>query len=144
MPLRFDVDGKTVENPGPEEIARGFSFIPVEGMRSISIIMLLRPPVTLWAFGHPKEGYTLDISEDVEPKGTQTSKVTSPANLVPHAEIVRLFQDFARGDDSWQNQFQWEPGMTRLSGAKAMKRPAVIIVSFVLLVLIMKYVLKLF
>jgi hypothetical protein len=144
MPLTFDVDGKTVKDPAPDDIARGFASINAEGRRSISIVMLERPPVQLWAFGHPKEGYTLDITQEAEPKGTLTSKITSPAKPVPHEEIIRLFQDFARGDDSWQNRFEWEPRPVEGPFTKVLKRIFVIIVGFVLLVLILKYVLKLF
>jgi hypothetical protein len=144
MPLTFDVDGKTMQDPGNDEIAKGFASIDAEGRRSISMIMLRRAPIELWAFGHPKEGYTLAIDEDVAPKGTRTSKVTSPTKMVPHDEIIRLFQDFARGDDSWQNRFAWEPGITETPMGRVLKRLIAIVLSFLLLVLILKYVLKLF
>jgi hypothetical protein len=143
MPLTFDVDGKTVKDPTPDDIAGGFASIKAGGMRSISMVLLERPPVQLWAYGHPKEGYTLDITQSLEPKGTETSKVTSLAQPIPQEEVIRIFQDFARGDDSWQTKFQWEPGITVLPRAQTLMRSAVILGGFVLLVLLLKYVLKL-
>ena len=144
MPLTFDVDGKTVKDATPDDVAGGFASIEAEGTYDISIIELERPPVTLCAFGNPKQGYTLDIREALEPKGTETSKVTSPAKPIPQEQVIRAFQDFARGDDSWQTKFQWEPGLGTIPTARAFKRLAVITGSFVLLVLLLKYVLKLF
>ena len=145
MTLKFDVDGKTTQKPSPEDIAAGFASIEPEGSRSISMIMLERPPFTLWAFGHPKEGYTLDLNENVEPKGTQTRKVTSPAKMIPQGEVVRVFQSFARGEDSWQQQFQWDDlGIAQLPSSIVFKRLAVIIGTAVLLFLLLKYVLRVF
>jgi hypothetical protein len=142
--MTFYVDGKTVQDPSAEDIAMGFASIVDEGPRSISVIILQRSTITLCAFGNPKWGYTLDIREDVEPKGTQTSKVTSPRSPISHAEVIKLFQDFARGEDAWQSRYEWEPGIGEIPAARAFKRAALWMISFVLLVLGLKYVLKLF
>lgn len=144
MPLTFDVDGKRLKDPTSDDIAGGFASISAVGTHDISVIELGRPPVILCAFGNPTQGYTLDIRETLEPKGTETSKVTSPAKLLPHEEVVRIFQAFARGDDSWQAKFHWEPGLGTIPAGRAYKHLAVMIIGFVLLVLVLKYVLKLF
>lgn len=144
MPLTFDVDGKRLKDPAPDDIAGGFASISAVGTHDISVIELERPPVTLCAFGNPKQGYTLDIRETLEPKGTETSKVTSPAKPLPQEEVVRIFQAFVRGDDSWQPKFHWEPGLGTIPAGRAYKRLAVMAMGFVLLVLVLKYVLKLF
>ena len=98
--MTFDVDGSKVTNPTAEDIARGFDSINAEGLRSISIIEMRRDRLTLCAFGHPKEGYTLDLRDAVEPTGTETSKVTSPTALISHREVITVFQAFVQNDDS--------------------------------------------
>jgi hypothetical protein len=144
MPLVFDVDGKTVENPSAEDIATGFASIDDEGPRSISIIELQRPPFTLCAFGNPKEGYTLDLREEVEPKGTVISKVTSPGKMIPHEEVVALFQSFLRKEDSWQSRYEWEPGLNEMPAGRVVKRLVVLIVLLLVVLAVLKYVLKRF
>ena len=86
----------------------------------------------------------MDVREDVEPKGTQTSKVTFPNKPIPHEQAVKLFQDFARGDNAWQSNYEWEPGLGKIPTSRVFKRLAILTTIFILLVLILKYVLKLF
>jgi hypothetical protein len=137
MPLKFDVDGKMTENPSPEDISNGFASIDAEGMRAISIVLLDRSPILLWAFGHPKEGYALQISEGL------SRKVTPMKKPVTHTEVIRIFQDFARGDDSWQNKFTWEQLEDSIvPTAVICKRVALYIAVFALLIILLKYVLK--
>lgn len=137
MPLRFDVDGKKTENPGPEDISHGFSSIDATGMRSLSVVFLERGSLKLFAFGHPKEGYTLEINED------RSRKVTSLKKLVPQTDVIGLFQAFARGDDSWQGRCEWERLEDIPTTAANLFSCIAYLSILAALVLLLKYLLKL-
>lgn len=80
--------------------------------------------------------------ETIDASGTETSKVTSPAKLIQHDEVVRLFCDFARGDDSWQNKYEWQPGLRKLSTAQMFRGLALLVVIGIVLIFLVKFAQK--
>jgi hypothetical protein len=138
MSLSLDVDGTVVKEPDLEAIAKGFASINPR-VRALSLVILKKDAVSLMAGGHPKEGYVLTIED------RRVRKITSLNKLVPHRETIGAFRDFARGDDSWQQRFAWsEELQDRETLGTIYKRVAVYILVFVVLVLILRYVFKLF
>jgi len=109
----------------------------------MSIIQLQRAERSLWAFGHPKEGYTLNIEENDLSDGTEITKVTSPANLIAHHEVITRFQAFRDGDESWLSKYEWET-QTSTPTARAIKKVLVLVLTVAMLFFLLKFVFKLF
>jgi hypothetical protein len=104
--MTLDVDGKRTENPDDEAIAQGFESIDKRtGFRSggLSLVILSRSEGnSLTTGGHPAEGWNLLH----EANGvTRDADISAPLR---QEKIIQIFQSYARGDDMWEKEFQWD------------------------------------
>jgi hypothetical protein len=105
--MTLDIDGKKTENPDDTAIAQGFESIDKRtGFRSggLSLIILSRNEVdTLTTSGHPVEGWGALLHENNSV--TRGADISTPLR---QEKAIQIFQSYARGDDSWEKEFQWE------------------------------------
>jgi hypothetical protein len=101
------IDDKRIEEPDGAAIANAFESLDKkttlrEG--GVSLIELSRSKGnSLAVSGHPVEGW-LGLVHEV-------SGVTSAADIsapLQQEKIVQMFQSYARGDNSWGKEFEWE------------------------------------
>ena len=105
MALTLNVDRKQTVEPDDLDIAREIGSIDSsKGLGSgISLIILSRDS-THWicASGHPLEGFALSY-QDGDAEWEYCNK-----RFLPPAEIIKIFQAFARGGDWGKAGFDWE------------------------------------
>ncbi len=101
------VDDKKTEEPDGAAIAREFESIDKRtGFRSrgLSLVILERgEDDSLTAGGHPVEGWGGLIHEH---KGIDRGAKLSGS--LTQEKIIQIFQSYARGDDLWEKEFEWE------------------------------------
>ncbi len=122
----LDVDGKQIQEPGEGDIARAFTAIDrwtASRSSELSLVTLSKDGEnSLTASGHPSEGWIALLHEtDGITRGANPSKPLS------QEEAARIFQAYARGDVSWENQFEWNI----VEGKLPMKRIAILIVALI-------------
>ena len=105
--MTLDVDGKQIQNPDDGVIAREFESIDKRtGFRSggLSLVTLMRNEGnSITASGHPVEGWGGLLRE--------TDGITYGADIstpLRQEKIIQIFQCYARGDDLWEKEFQWD------------------------------------
>lgn len=107
MALTLHVDDRKIEEPDSAAIAREFEAIDKKtGFRSrgLSLVILERgEDDSLTAGGHPVEGWGGLIHEH---KGVDCSAKLSGS--LTQEKIIQIFQSYARGDDLWEKEFEWE------------------------------------
>jgi len=107
MALTLHVDDRKIEEPDSAAIAREFESIDNKtGFRSrgLSLVILTRgEDDSLTAGGHPVEGWGGLIHEH---KGVDYSAKLSGS--LTQEKIIQIFQSYARGDDLWEKEFEWE------------------------------------
>jgi hypothetical protein len=92
--------GKTIENPSDEEIARS---LPSE---EFAVLSTSPGSHTYLQFADSKDPpYNLILEYQVESLDNQYGPVNTPLTI---EGITRAFQKYARGDESWRSDFQWE------------------------------------
>ena len=120
VPMTLDVDGKKIETPDVETIAREFDSIKGGG---VSLVIFSRDEAnSLTAAGTPAEGWSGLLHET---NGiTRGAEISSPLR---QEKIIQMFQSYARGDEFWEKEFQWN---VLDSGKWPVKRIAVFAVIF--------------
>jgi hypothetical protein len=105
--MTFDVDGRIFQQPDEATIAREFESIDKRtGFRGggISLVTLSRSKGnSLTTSGHPIEGWCALLYE--------TDGITRSANPpapLSQEKTIHIFQSYARGDASWEKDFQWD------------------------------------
>jgi hypothetical protein len=92
--------GKTVENPSDEEIAR---FLPAE---EFAILSDGPDSYTFLQVGERKESpWDLVLEYQVDSLENHFRAVSTPITM---EVVIMAFQKYAKGDASWQTDFQWE------------------------------------
>lgn len=86
--------------------------------------MVLRKDATHWlaAFGTFAEGFSLSYQD-----GDSNYQFYAEQQGTPVAEVVRIFQAYARGEDWGQARFTWEPFILRDKTMTIVKRLLMII-----------------
>ena len=107
MALTLHVDDRKIEEPDGAAIASEFESIGKKtGVRNrgLSLVILERgEDDSLTAGGHPVEGWGGLIREH---QGVDRgAKLTGSLS---QEKIIQIFQSFARGDDLWEREFEWE------------------------------------
>jgi hypothetical protein len=102
------VDGKCIENPTLDMIAEAFRSIPIKESKwftdNSSLIILGRNSTnSLSTCGQPSEGWGWFTLEK-DGRAQDWAKF----EMLDEATVIRIFQQYATGDDSWQNDFEWE------------------------------------
>lgn len=102
----FIID-KKIETPDEEAIAKGFESIDKStssNKGAISSVELSRSNGnSLAVSGHPVEGW-LGLMLDIEGV-TRAADISAP---LTQEKIIRIFQSYARGNDLWEIEFQWD------------------------------------
>jgi hypothetical protein len=99
--MTLDIDGKKIEAPNGETIAKEFDSIKGNG---ISLVILSRDKGnSLTASGLPAEGWAALLHEanDV----TYGADISTPLR---QEKVIQIFQSYANGDDLWKKEFQWD------------------------------------
>jgi hypothetical protein len=117
MALTLHVDDRKIEEPDRAAIAREFAAIgQTAGFRGggLSLVILTRgEDDSLTTAGHPVEGWGGVIREA---KGVNRGAKISGS--LTQEKIIHIFQSFARGDDLWEKEFEWDhlekPGSWRM------------------------------
>ncbi len=117
MRTTLNVDGRKIEDPDGAAIAREFESIDKKtGFRckGLSLVILFRGEEnSLTVGGHPVEGWGGLIREE---KGTSHGAKLSGS--LTQEKIIQIFQSYARGDDLWEKEFEWDilekPGNGRI------------------------------
>jgi hypothetical protein len=105
--MTLDVDGKKIEYPDDAAIAQGFESIDKRTsfrIRGLSLVILSRDEGnSLTTCGHPDEGWggLLHEANGI----TRGADISTPLR---QEKIIQIFQSYARGDDLWENEFQWD------------------------------------
>ena len=104
MSVILDIDGKKTEQPDDAAIAREFESMDKSKRGGLSLIILSRGEgESLAAMGHPAEGWAgISYEHDGITEGAEISDPLS------QEKTIRIFQTYARGDDSWKHEFQWD------------------------------------
>ena len=99
--MTLDVDGKVVSAPDAGTIARELDSIGEDGL---SLVTLSRDPKnSLTASGTLSEGWgTLLYQVDGATRGADLSM------SLRQDKVIQIFQAYAKGDDLWEKEFQWE------------------------------------
>ena len=107
MALTLHVDDRKIEEPDSAAIAREFEAIDKKtGFRShgLSLVILERgEDDSLTVGGHPVDGWGGLIRE--HKRIDRGAKLTGSLS---QEKIIQIFQSFARGDDLWEKEFEWE------------------------------------
>ena len=107
MALTLIVDDRKIEEPDNAAIAREFESIDKKtGFRSrgLSLVILQRgEDDSLTVGGHPVEGWGGLIHEH---KGVDYSAKLSGS--LAQEKIIQIFRSYARGDDLWEKEFEWQ------------------------------------
>ena len=109
MALSLNIDGKIIEEPGPDDIARSFeelskakSFTLGPG---ITMAILARDEAyRLMATGSRDAGFVLSYKDG----DADSEYVIEPGLDVEFGEVIRIFQAYARGEDWGKETFNWE------------------------------------
>jgi hypothetical protein len=98
--VTLDVDGKIIEAPNVETIAREFDSIKGGGA---SLVVFSRDENnSLTAAGTPAEGWS-GLLQDAN----GVSRVAQISSPLRQEKIIQIFQSYARGDELWEKEFQW-------------------------------------
>lgn len=107
MRTTFFVDDKKIEEPDSAAIAREFEAIDKKtGLRSrgLSLVILERgEDDSLTAGGHPVEGWGGLIHEH-----NGINRGAKLSGSLTQEKIIQIFQSYAKGDDLWEKEFEWE------------------------------------
>jgi hypothetical protein len=112
MPLTLNADGKRTNEPTAADIARTFESLErgrfrLFGFRGpgISLIILQRDEShMLTATGTYSDGFMLGHN-DGDPDLEHVTDMNKP---IPPADMVKIFQAYARGDDWGHSTFNWD------------------------------------
>lgn len=117
----LDVDGKQIQEPDEAAIARELLAIDNRtGSGGISLVILSKNKEnSLTASGHPAEGWIALLHEK-----DRTTRSANPSKPLSQEEIIRIFQSYARGDLSWEKEFEWSV----IEGKLPAKRIAILLV----------------
>jgi len=107
MRMTLFVDDKKTEDPDSAAIAREFESIDKKTAlrsRGLSLVILQRgEDDSLTAGGHPVEGWGGLIHEH-----NGINRGARLSGSVTQEKIVQIFQAYTRGDDLWEQEFEWE------------------------------------
>jgi len=109
MALTLNINGKIIEEPSPDEIAK--SFEGLSKMKSFTLapkiataILARNEAHQVMATGHREAGFVLSHKDgDVD-----SEYVIEPGRDVEFDEVIRIFQAYARGEDWGKETFTWE------------------------------------
>jgi len=108
MPLVLNVDGKCIENPTLDMIAEAFRSIPTKESKwfidnSILVILERNSANSLSTCGQPSEGWG-EFTLEKDGRAQDWAKF----EMLDEAKAIKIFQQYATGDDSWQHDFEWK------------------------------------
>lgn len=109
MALTLNINGKIIEEPSSDEIAR--SFEELSKMKSFSLELKMAVAILardeahqLIATGQREAGFVLSHRDG----GVDSEYMIDSGGDVEFAEVVRIFQAYARGEDWGKETFTWE------------------------------------
>jgi hypothetical protein len=104
--MTLEVDGNRTENPDANAIAAGFGSINKRTgfFRGAISLVKIAHDQTHWlaAAGNPAEGFTLSYQDGDPLRDYFTDR------LVPAAEVLKIFQAYACGDEWGREKFIWD------------------------------------
>jgi len=136
--MTFDIDGNRIEDPDAAAIAKGFESIDKStGLNegALSLIQLSQSKGnSLAVSGHPVEGW---VGLILEVNGiTRAADISTPLG---QEKIIQIFQSYARGDNLWEKEFQWD---VIDQGKWPIKRIVILIVIFLAILFLDRSCLK--
>lgn len=108
METTLFVNGERIEAPDDTAIATAFESLGNENGsgKGLSLVILKRGENdVLTAAGHPDEGWCGLLRDR---QGVTYGARIPRSNFLTQEKVVQIFQAFARGDESWEKQFQWD------------------------------------
>jgi hypothetical protein len=98
--MTLDIDGKKIEEPDSKTIAKEFDAIEEGGLSLV--ILSQNEGNSLTTSGLPTEGWGALLHE--VDGVTRGADISTPLR---QEKIIQIFQAYARRDDLWKKEFQW-------------------------------------
>lgn len=100
--MRLELENRDpIENPTPEDISNEFANF--DGWRASFAILSFEDERYIQTTGTPKHGFQIEYRD-----GGEGEHYVNVGGAVPFERVVAAFQQYAKGETSWWDEFEWE------------------------------------